>query len=314
MHENSTITIGNNFDENTKTVLKRQNEFYYDEKNFIVEDPQPPHTTFFSHVSDSLMAVHSSTPAKESFSFNSHIHNEFEFIYILSGKGTYSIENKKYVLKEKQLILTPPLQYHCVQIDKGVDYDRVMIACPVSFFSKEAYDLYNKTDVIDCTNLPVIREIFKKIEYYQKHVEPSTFEMIVSNLLEEVFLNVYIENKNDVNNVGQYESFSPIVTQALAMINSDLFDLKSIKTICDKLSITEGYFFRLFKSETKISPKKYITNKRLMYAQSLLQLGEKPTSVCYKCGFDSYTAFYKRYVDFFGYPPSKKNAPKRETR
>jgi transcriptional regulator GlxA family with amidase domain len=54
----------------------------------------------------------------------------------------------------------------------------------------------------------------------------------------------------------------------------------------------------------RISPKKYITSKRLLAAQQLLRAGERPTTVYLKCGFSTYPAFYKRYVEFFGYAPS----------
>ena len=43
-------------------------------------------------------------------------------------------------------------------------------------------------------------------------------------------------------------------------------------------------------------------------AQQLLRRGEKPTAVHLRCGFSTYPAFYKRYVEYFGYAPSEERS------
>ena len=68
---------------------------------------------------------------------------------------------------------------------------------------------------------------------------------------------------------------------------------------------TESYLYRLFKRELFKTPKKYLTEKRLLHAQRELKKGGKPTEVAEACGFDDYTTFYRNYVDHFGKAPSE---------
>ena len=58
------------------------------------------------------------------------------------------------------------------------------------------------------------------------------------------------------------------------------------------------------KSELMKTPKKYITEKRLLYAQNQIKKGRRPTDVSVECGFDDYTTFYRNYCAEFGRPPS----------
>ena len=40
--------------------------------------------------------------------------------------------------------------------------------------------------------------------------------------------------------------------------------------------------------------------KRLLLAQKMIRDGEKPTTVCERCGFGDYTTFYRNYIAFWG--------------
>ena len=133
-------------------------------------------------------------------------------------------------------------------------------------------------------------------------MEGSDFEKVMKLLLGELFLNLSIET--DITQ-SEYSVINPLLSKALRYINDNLFTVKNVGEVARELFVTESYLFRLFKNELKNSPKKYITDKRLLKSQNLIRLGEKPTKVYEKCGFSDYTSFYRSYVRFFGYPPSK---------
>ena len=69
--------------------------------------------------------------------------------------------------------------------------------------------------------------------------------------------------------------------------------------------MTDSYLYRLFKRELFKTPKKYITEKRLLWAQKQLRKGKKPTEVATRCGFDDYTTFYRNYSELFEKKPSE---------
>ena len=101
-------------------------------------------------------------------------------------------------------------------------------------------------------------------------------------------------------------TLSPIISKALKYTNENLCTVASIEEIAEHLFVSESYLFRLFQKELHQTPKKYIMEKRLLLAQKMIRDGEKPTMVCERCGFGDYTTFYRNYITFFGYSPSKK--------
>ena len=96
-----------------------------------------------------------------------------------------------------------------------------------------------------------------------------------------------------------------MLSDALSYIADNLFTIDSVGAIADALHVTESYLFRLFREELNTSPKKYVTDKRLLAAQAMLRLGQRPSEVYAECGFSDYTSFFRSYKRFFGIAPSK---------
>ncbi len=234
--------------------------------------------------------------------FAKHVHNHFEIILFLRGDATYIIEDRKYKLKPFDLILIPPSRYHYIHIDSNIDYERYNILFPLGKpWGIEIKEPSTPIDVINCSENRIVRDIFSKMDRYSEFGN-NVISDLLPGLIKEIFYNV-----SDSENyaIPEAQNMSPIITKALDYINKNLFTIKDIEEISSALFVAPTYFFRIFKGQMKISPKKYITVKRLITAERMILDGEKPTSVYTACGFSTYTAFYKRYVDYFGVPPSK---------
>ncbi len=235
--------------------------------------------------------------------FMKHSHNHYEFIYFESGNIKHVVENREYKLKHHDLVFVRPLSYHYLALNSNEEYRRINVA-----FSADLVDAHilakipNDLDVIHCPPGSIIAENFEKIKFYQEHLSEEDAQLAITCLLREILLNLAYFNDNTNT---QFTSLSPILESALKYINENLFTIQSISEISNSLFITESYFFKLFKEQLKITPKKYINNKRILFAQQLIQRGHKPTEVYTQCGFDSYVGFYKQYVKAFGIPPSK---------
>ncbi|MBQ7986571.1 MAG: helix-turn-helix transcriptional regulator, partial [Clostridia bacterium] len=119
---------------------------------------------------------------------------------------------------------------------------------------------------------------------------------------EEVFFNIIIEvNENRENT---YTKTNPVMYKALEYIDENLLTIESIDEICNKLFITKSHLHHLFIKHLNITPKKYITAKRLALARQEIYAGKKATEVCIKCGFQDDSAFYRAYKKHFGKNPS----------
>ena len=234
--------------------------------------------------------------------FPAHSHNAYELIFYLQGNVTYLIEDRMYELHKYDLVITRPTEHHYIRLNSDADYERYnLLIAPHHPLAKLLKTIPPKVEVINCRNSNVIIEDFKRIKSYKEIFSPEIFHELLNALLTEIFYNLQLL---DSALFVSPQSISPLITKALTYINEHLFTIQNISEISDELFIAQNYFFRLFKDTLKISPKKYITNKRLLHAQKLIADGERPTVVYQPCGCSNYVSFYKRYVDYFGYPPS----------
>jgi len=241
-------------------------------------------------------------PSKEAFS--GHSHNLYEILYMIEGDTSYIIEGKKYKLRSGDLIITRPRKYHLIQIDSSADYERHNILFDHKELGINAKILPSELDVINVKQESIIDSIFKKLDYYAGKFTREDFSAVATLLIQEIIYNLsLIEEKRDTSS----SEINPLLSKAIAYIDGHLFTIKSISEIAEAVFVTESYLFRLFKSDLMQTPKKYITEKRLLYAQNQIKKGKRPTDVSVECGFDDYTTFYRNYSAHFGRAPSNES-------
>ena len=238
--------------------------------------------------------------------FSMHCHNTYEFLFFEKGEANYIIDEKKYKLRKNDLVFIRPYKYHYIEFTKDTEYSRINIAFSDTFLDKKLLQtIPHELEVINCPADSVIAGVFGRMDYYTSKLTEETFIHLLSALLTEILYNIQIV---DIDTVHIPSMLSPILVEALEYINKNLFTVKQIREISNQLNVSEQYLFRLFHTQLHISPHKYLITKRLLHAQSMLQQGNRPTDVYYRCGFDSYVGFYKQYMKMFGYPPSKENS------
>ena len=242
-------------------------------------------------------------PILNSQKFPLHSHNNYEFLFFKKGEGDYIIEERKYNLKKNDLVFTRAGKYHYLEIDPSIEYERINISFDNTIISEELISKINESvDVVNCPKESVIGEIFGRMEYYESNLNEDDFCSLLPALLNEIFFALSISYKDGITIPSE---ISPILTKALKYINDNLFSIKCIQEISDNIFVSEQYLFRLFQTELKTSPKKYLNTKRLLHAQKMIQRGKKPIETYLQCGFETYVGFYKQYLKTFGYPPSK---------
>ena len=244
-------------------------------------------------------------PLKYHTSFYRDTHNDCEILFFLRGNATYIIEDKRYKLRPYDLVIIRPSKYHWIQIDGDTDYERYNLLFPISVVGETLFEqLSSNREVINCAENDRILSLFSNMEVYASYGREAFLDLLPC-LLKELFYNlIHLREESS----SPSERVTPIVRQALRYINQNLYTISDIKEISSALFVTETYFFRVFKEQMNISPKKYITEKRLLAAEQRISAGERPTDVYLKCGFNTYPAFYKRYVSFFGRAPSVRQA------
>ena len=237
-----------------------------------------------------------------------HTHRFYELIYILDGDVTHAVEDKRYNLRRGDLVIIRPFQSHRIEINSNAKYERYNV-----LFDGEAFGIANdflppRLDVIHLKKGETIYENFKRLNVYSSIMPDDFFFDVAPSLVKEIFFN--ITSSKESFEFNEASTVSPVLSTALAYISENLNTVKDISEISNAVFITESYLYRLFKNELRTSPKKYILQKRLLYADSLILSGRRPTEIFAECGFGDYATFYRNYVAAFGHSPSERDKRK----
>lgn len=259
---------------------------------------------------DVLYFNFASTERENHATTGSHAHNSYELLYFNSIDATYIVEDKKYKLKKDDLIIVKPHDYHIIEFDSTGRYERYNVLFTPAALGIDISLLPPGLDVVNCRHMPIVTDLFKKVDYYYKHFSEQTLGQLLPLLLKELVFNLSISAAPGGQNNMMH--IHPLVCHALELINASIFEVDGISQIANQLYVSESYLHRLFKQEMKITPGNYITQKRLLAAKNMLLQGKSPSVVYSECGFFDYSAFYRSYKKFFGYPPSQEGAKSNE--
>ena len=75
-----------------------------------------------------------------------HSHEYYEIIFVVAGSGRYIVEGTEYDLRARTIALIPPLSYHCLDLAKGVPYERYVIHFHRTALSGEVKNLFQPLD------------------------------------------------------------------------------------------------------------------------------------------------------------------------
>lgn len=231
-----------------------------------------------------------------------HCHNRFELLYLINGDMQHVVEDRKYLIKGGDLVLVRPSTYHYLEKLSEQPYERYNILFTPERIGIDISLIPEDMEVISLLNNPIAHELFKKLEYYYQHLETEAFSKILENTLYELFLNLHVFSDTKHR---EKILLSPILTKALTYINENLFTIIDIDEVAQALYISPSYLFYMFRVSLHQTPKKYITEKRLLATQRKIFDGNKPTEIYKECGFHDYTTFFRCYTAYFGHTPSE---------
>lgn len=255
---------------------------------------------------------------KKNQEFEFHYHDFNKIIIFLSGKVTYLIEGKSYILKPWDILLVNNHDVHKPIIDPSETYERIIIWANSDFIHKHNYE---QCDLSTCFTLANersfnlirlkdeyqnnIKNIIDKLEsslnseeFGSKLLSNSLFIQLIIYLNRIHLDNMYIDDKESLIYDKQIE-------EILKYINSNLSENLSIDNLANKFFISKYYLMHKFKKETGYTLHKYILQKRLLLAKDLIKSGEPIVKTSLKCGFNDYSCFLRSFKKMFNESPKR---------
>ena len=261
-------------------------------------------TDFFRISGDGYILTHQSMSEPNAENFPPHIHDAWELLFLIRGDITYKVEGQSYLLRKGDLVLTRPSVFHHIQPNSSETYERFNVIFDGDFLPNEVLlGIPEGVDVFGFSSNVRVFDILDKIDFYATKLDENILKPLVGCLIRELIYNTVIPN----NYVAGQNASNPLINKAVDYIDRNLATISNIDEICDALYITKSHLHHLFGSFMRVTPKQYITSKRLLLAQRMIRSGSKVTEVSGAVGFDDYATFFRNYKKHFGYSPSEEN-------
>ena len=233
------------------------------------------------------------------------MHPEHEILLILGNGVSYAIEDQKYDILPYTLLMIPPNTYHHLIPEPPYTgcYERYMLC-----FHSRAVDetlLQSVFQQPGCYRLSPnhpITQAFRNLDQFCQDIPSAHTDLVLKTACTQILLDIYRLQETASLEVSVSTANSYPV---LAYIEENLTQIQSLDQIAQHFYMSTSALTHQFRTRMGITLMRYIRQKRLLLARSLLEKGGKPLDVAAKCGFREYTTFYKAYLQFFGFPPSK---------
>ncbi len=237
----------------------------------------------------------------------SHCHDFFEILFVISGSGKYVVEGSEYKVCPRTLMLIRPFAYHHLSLDKSCVYERHLIHFYKSALSPDALKLLEGMiegeEGNGCYYSPrtlgnTVISVFDRFEIASALPETER-EAYVRTLLSEL---VILLSASFGEKMVQNED--ELGARVISYLNSNIERDISLDKLAKRFFVSKYYLCRAFKKHNGVSVHGYINRKRIMYAKQLIESGETASGAAYKVGFGDYSAFYRAYVKIVGNSPS----------
>ncbi len=222
--------------------------------------------------------------------------NVYLIHYVVSGKGYF---NGHPVEAGKGFLISPRMFEHYYPDENDPwTYLWIISDDPVMDVFFRMYNPNTETGIFSFRNKYVVENIIARMEL---ETDPTFFS---TAQLTEWFLNIYnncinVPSERAPSSARRYYDFS------VSYINSNLHLEGSVDELCRRLGISQPYLYKIFKEECGRSPKQYILDRKLLYAEQLLSetdftVSEVATSV----GFSDPLCFSRFFSKRTGLSPT----------
>jgi len=230
-------------------------------------------------------------------------HDYHEFVLFAEGKSHLISKEIQQDLKPGSLIIIPKAQFHQFCIEHPENYER----CILGFYetpelSPLVNDIMTGVKVIALPDKRLTTLFIRLTETAKSSLPENEKNMFVKASLVQLL--IYLKQYS-TGAISKNINISPIVQQALSMIDKSFAKSISVESIAKALYVSPSTLAHKFSKELNISVYRYITQKRLYAACEYIQKGDSPITAAEKCGFSDYSCFYRIYKKQYNDSPSK---------
>lgn len=241
-----------------------------------------------------------------------HYHTFHKIIILLAGRAGYAIEGEGYALQPGDYVLVGRGSIHRPIVEQGDFYERAILYISPEFLQEQSR---GGDDLETCFRQAQrdfryvyhsgggdrVRELFGLLEQSQQEAGFGA-----ALLQRALFTQLMVEvNRLSLTGgtVSAADGDSKIIS-ILQYLNAHLTEPLTIDELAARFYISKYHMMRRFRDETGYTIHNYITEKRLLLAQQLLEQGLPLGETALRCGYQEYSTFSRAYKKQFGHSPS----------
>lgn len=243
-----------------------------------------------------------------------HKHSFFEICYVVDGEGTYSEDERTYLLRKNTFIISKPNNYHQIKSENGLFLIYVAFELIDSESSEEWIGRVNKAeqssnvifeDKEDMGILVLWKSLFMQACMNDDAFLVEIIKKISASLILSLLRNiVYISMGHQGRTFPK--TSSTIFHQATLYIEDNLSSNLKLTEIAKHLHISGRHLSRIFLKEAGISYSEYIQNVRMQRAATLLKTSDLPIKdIAEITGFSTVNYFTRVFTSKFRSSPGK---------
>lgn len=244
-----------------------------------------------------------------------HYHEFFEILYFISGHVDYIVGDKLFHLQNDDLLLIPPnILHNPVFHDFQVPYERYVlwISTPalkqLLSIDPELEQIFNQPHppmylLRNQAAQVSFRPIFASLEQTLEQKRPlsmAQLKLLVLQLILEY--NQALLNGSSAIHTGVRDS---LITNVLHYIQNNLTGDLSLDAISRDFLIDKFNLSHMFKENMGISYHRYVLQQRLLLGKTLLMEGTPAGQVCFSCGFQDYSSFFRAFKREYDVSPAQ---------
>ncbi len=236
-----------------------------------------------------------------------HFHEHHELYLLISGKVTYFIDGKIFILNEGDFIFIPKGKFHQTKYEPG-GMEKFMLEFSDEFLGVKLYPYIERLGElthfkIQAKHRHTVNNIIKELE--EENARNDGFSHAMERLYLEALLISFFRFSEEPLSEALSDTYKT-VQAAAQYINTNYEAELTLGFMAKKYSVSQEYFSKIFKAATGIGFLEYLNMTRLMAAKDLLETSDKSvTHIASECGFDSTSYFIQLFKRVNGITPKQ---------
>lgn len=246
--------------------------------------------------------------------------NDYELLFFTGGKGTFTIEDRTYDVKENDLLLFKPQIFHygwsvkqpfsflCMHFDiyasKSVNtmlenekfiYESVP-SRPVKFYKAEL-DFPEYTNAKDST---YVQSVFRRI-LSESHKREPGYNMVLKSLFIELLFSLFRQSSSTYLN---QQPANPEIDFVIEFLKKNYMEKLHLSEISKQVHLQPTYLSGLFRKHTGVTITDFLNIYRITLAKEMLSKPEhRMSDIAIDTGFYDVHHFSRVFKKYEGLTP-----------